>query len=214
MNKLGIIFLLLLASSCVDKSTSEVQKVHIQAQLSQSSRQESDLDTINLDLERSKLFWKGTKMRRSGSHEGEIGIGQGYLLRNKTGLIGGKFEIDMKRITITDIPLSDPIPIKNLTEHLMDSDFFDVDNFPTSAFEITKIKALSPENLEVSGNLSIRGISKNITFLAIHKGNSIHARFLIDRFDWNIAFEGSWADRTVVDREIEFQVELMLENQE
>lgn len=177
MNKLGIIFLLLLASSCVDKSTSEVQKVHIQAQLSQSSEQESDLDTINLDLERSKLFWKGTKMRRSGSHEGEIGISQGYLLRNKTGLIGGKFEIDMKRITITDIPLSDPIPIKNLTEHLMDSDFFDVDNFPTSAFEITKIKTLSNENLEVSGNLSIRGISKNITFLAIHKGNSIHADF-------------------------------------
>ncbi|RIW18389.1 YceI family protein [Algoriphagus lacus] len=212
MNKLGIILLLLLAASCVDKSTSEVQKVHIQAPKSQSSQQESELDTINLDLERSKLFWKGTKMRRTGSHEGEVGINQGFLLRNKTDLIGGKFEIDMKRITITDIPISDPIPIKNLTEHLMDSDFFDVDNFPISTFEITKIKTHSPENLEISGNLSIRGISKNITFMAIHNGNSINARFLIDRFDWNIAYEGYWTDRTLVDREIEFQVELMMES--
>ncbi len=209
MSKIGLLALVLLGSSCVDKSNFEVQLASIQEQ--QSLPEVLEADTLKLDLNQSNLYWKGTKMRGNGSHEGEVSISHGYLLKDKSGLSGGKFEIDMKSINITDIPETDPNPIKNLTEHLMDLDFFDVDNFPVSAFEITKITNHSPENLEVSGNLTIRGITRNITFKAIQKEKSITARFLIDRFDWNIAYEGSWADRTLVDREIEFKVELVLE---
>lgn len=89
---------------------------------------------------------------------------------------------------------------------------FFVDNFPTSEFEITEIKTHSIENLEVSGNLTIRGITKNITFPAVQKGDFIVAQFLLDRFEWNIAYEGSWTDRTLVDRDIQFRIELMLVN--
>ncbi|WP_111668972.1 YceI family protein [Algoriphagus litoralis] len=211
MNKIGMLFLLIMASSCVDKSNSEVQKALVQAQQSQSKIDLLELDTIKLDMERSKLFWKGTKMRGAGSHEGEVKITQGFMLKDKNGFSGGKFEIDMKSISITDIPKTDPIPIKNLTEHLMHSDFFDVDNFPTSEFEINEIKIHLSENLEVSGNLTIRAITKNITFSAIQRGNTISAQFLIDRFDWIIAYEGSWADRTLVDRDIEFRIALVLD---
>lgn len=211
MNKLRILVLLLLASSCVEKSNSEVQKALIQKQQSLSYIGVLTVDTLKLDLGQSKLYWKGTKMRGAGSHEGEVRINKGYLLRDKTGLTGGKFEIDMKSISITDIPITDPIPIKNLTDHLMQTDFFDADNFHFSEFEITEINGHYTENLEISGNLTIRGITKNISFLAIQRGNSISTRFLIDRFDWNIAYEGSWADRTLVDRNIEFQIELVLD---
>lgn len=212
MIKIGILILLLLASSCVEKSNSDVQMALSQKQQSQSYIDVLAVDTLKIDLGRSKLFWKGTKMRGAGSHEGEVSINKGYLLRDKTGLTGGKFEIDMKSISITDIPITDPIPIKNLTEHLMHADFFDVDTFSTSEFEIIEINRHSAENLDISGNLTIRGISKNITFLAIQKGNIISTQFLIDRFDWNIAYEGSWADRTLVDRNIEFRIELVLLN--
>lgn len=202
--------LLLSASSCVDKSSSEVQKALAQTQRTQAKTDDQDVDTLQIDLDRSKLYWKGTKMRGIGSHEGEVRISQGFLLRDINGFSGGKFEIDMKSISISDIPITDPIPIKNLTEHLMHADFFDVDNFPISEFEITEIKTQSPENLEVGGNLTIRGITKNIKFSAIRQGATLSTRFLIDRFDWNIAYEGSWADRTLVDREIEFRVKLVL----
>lgn len=205
-----MLILLLLASCCVDKSNSEVQKALVQTQQAPAKTSDQDVDTLKIDLNRSRLYWKGTKMRGAGSHEGEVRIGQGFLLRDRNGLSGGKFEIDMKSISITDIPETDPIPIKNLTEHLLHADFFDVDNFPNSGFEITKITIHSPENLEVSGNLTIRGITKNSTFSAIHHDNTFSTRFLIDRFDWNIAYKGSWADRTLVDREIEFQVKLVL----
>lgn len=213
MNKTGIVVLLLLASSCVEKSNSEIQKVITQKQQSQSKIGVLEVDTLKLDLERSKLFWKGTKMRGAGSHEGEVRISQGFMLNDKNGLSGGKFEIDMTSISISDIPKTDPIPIKNLTEHLMHADFFDVDNFPISEFEITEINIHSPDNLEVSGNLIILGITKNVTFSAIQNGNTISTQFLIDRFDWNIAYEGSWADRTLVDRNIEFRIELVLLNE-
>ena len=210
MNKIGLLLLLILASTCVDKSNSEVQKALVHSQQTPAKPTGKEIDTLKLDLEQSKLLWKGTKMRGMGGHEGEVSINRGFLLRDKAGLIGGKFEIDMTRITITDIPLTDPIPIKNLTEHLMDSDFFDVDKFPTSSFEISGISTQSSEIMEVSGKLTIRGIANNITFSAIQNGNSITTRFLIDRFDWNIAFEGSWSDRTLVDREIEFRIMLVL----
>jgi len=211
MNKIGLLVLLLMASSCVEKSNSEVQMALSQKQQSQRYIDVLAVDTVILDLGRSKLFWKGTKMRGAGSHEGELRISQGFMLRDKNGLSGGKFEIDMNSISITDIPITDPIPIKNLTEHLMHADFFDVDNFPFSKFEITEIKIHYTENLDVSGNLTIRGITKNITFSAVQKGDSISTRFLIDRFDWEIAYEGSWVDRTLVDRNIEFQIELVLD---
>lgn len=210
MNRIGILVLILLASSCVDKSSSEVQKALVQSQQTPVKTTGNEVDILQINLDRSKLYWKGTKMRGAGSHEGEIRISEGYMLRDKNGLSGGKFEIDMKSISITDIPMTDPIPIKNLTEHLMHADFFDVDNFPISAFEITGITKQSPENLKIYGNLTIRGITKNIAFSAIQQSNTISARFLIDRFDWNIAYTGSWADRTLVDWEIEFRVKLAL----
>ena len=213
MNNIGILVLFLIAASCVTKSNSEVQRALIQEQQDQNQIGVLVVDTLKLDLERSKLFWKGTKMRGAGSHEGEVRISNGFLLGEKNELSGGKFDIDMKSISITDIPKSDPVPIKNLTEHLMHADFFDVDNFPFSEFEITEINRNSTENLDVSGNLTIRGIRKNITFSAIQRGKTISARFLIDRFVWNIAYEGSWTDRTLVDRNVEFRIELVLEDE-
>lgn len=194
----------------MEKPKSGIQKalIHTKQGLSQIAFKE--LDTLKLDLERSKLYWKGTKMRGTGKHEGEVRIDEGFLMRDKAGLAGGKFELDMKSISITDIPKTDPIPIKNLTEHLMHKDFFDVDNFPTAEFEITGIERQYSENLEISGDLTIRGITKNITFSAVQKGNSISSRFLLDRFDWDIAYQGSWVDRTLVDRDIEFRTELVL----
>ncbi len=210
MNKGGIIWLLPLAFGSVEKPNSEIQKARMQEVKSLSPFSFNELDTLKLDLGKSKLYWKGTKMRRAGKHEGEVLIRHGFLLSDEKRLAGGKFEMDMNSISITDIPETDPIPIKNLTEHLMHEDFFDVDNFPTAEFEITGIEVQPSENLEISGDLTIRGITKNITFSAVQKGNSISTRFLLDRFDWNIAYEGSWADRTLVDRDIEFQIKLVL----
>jgi len=49
-------------------------------------------------------------------------------------------------------------------EHLRSADFFDVANYPTITFRSTRIVAVGPEQFKLSGNLIIRGVSKEITF--------------------------------------------------
>jgi polyisoprenoid-binding protein YceI len=49
-------------------------------------------------------------------------------------------------------------------EHLRSADFFDVANHPAIAFRSTRIAAAGPGHFQLTGNLTIRGVSKEITF--------------------------------------------------
>ena len=98
--------------------------------------------------------------------------------------------------------------IKNLTDHLKGVDFFAVAHFPTATFEITTIKKKIPDSLKVSGNLTIKGITKTITFDALYTDAIFSTTFIIDRFQWNIAYEGSLIDKTLVDKDIELTIRL------
>jgi polyisoprenoid-binding protein YceI len=47
-------------------------------------------------------------------------------------------------------------------KHLRSADFFDVANHPTMTFVSTKVEPAGPEKLKVTGNLTIRGITKPV----------------------------------------------------
>jgi polyisoprenoid-binding protein YceI len=49
-------------------------------------------------------------------------------------------------------------------EHLKSADFFDVENHPTLSFAGTAFKKIDDENYELTGNLNIKGISKEVKF--------------------------------------------------
>ncbi|SFA76718.1 YceI family protein [Algoriphagus aquimarinus] len=121
-----------------------------------------EADSIEIDLNESKIYWKGTKMMGLGKHEGEMEIRSGYLLKTNGQLTGGEIIVDMKSIKVTDIPASDPIPIRNLTNHLKSADFFDVDTYPFSTFRIVQIKRNEHGELLISGELTIKGITNSI----------------------------------------------------
>ncbi|MBN7809853.1 YceI family protein [Algoriphagus sp. H41] len=204
-----MLFALLLAVACREKQPDfapQTEPIHSPILLANGVT-----DTLGIDLAQSKIFWKGTKMRGLGKHEGEVPIKKGFILENQGRWLGGYFEIDMEKIQVTDIPESDPIPRRNLTNHLKNEDFFDVDKYPVSKFTLLEINRVSPTKLLLRGNLEIKGITKEISFEGSQHRDQVLAKFSIDRFDWDIAFEGSWADRTLVDRDIEFQVDLLLQ---
>ena len=48
-------------------------------------------------------------------------------------------------------------------EHLRSPDFLSVKQFPTITFKSTQIKAVDPHTLEVTGDLTIHGVSKPVT---------------------------------------------------
>ncbi|MEQ8472337.1 MAG: YceI family protein [Marinoscillum sp.] len=168
-------------------------------------------DTVLIDLTASILHWKGTKMSGAGKHEGEIMLQDGYLLQSKNELVGGAFEIDMNSITVNDIPIHEPVPRKRLTNHLKSDDFFDVETYPTATFQILDLATLAYDSLEVNGLLTMKDITIPITFSAIRVRNTFTAHVMIDRFQWNIAYEGNWLDRTFVDPEFELRIKLIAE---
>ncbi len=181
----------------------------------------TDTVKVPINTDRSLIIWKGTEMWESGKHEGTVNLGEGYLLLKNGQIAGGHFVADMNSIAITDIPESDPVPRKRLRNHLESEDFFYVEKYPTAAFEITKTEAMSGDSLRVWGNLSIRDVTKSTSFVAWQKsdqrsGLALYTTFKIDRFAWNISYQGSYwkritsiLDNTFVDADIFLSVKLV-----
>jgi polyisoprenoid-binding protein YceI len=48
--------------------------------------------------------------------------------------------------------------------HLKSADFFDVEKFPTLSFKSTRIRRAGDGELEVAGDLTIHGVTRNVVF--------------------------------------------------
>lgn len=140
----------------------------------------------------SMIHWKANKL--VGGHEGTIHLDKGIVKLKGNALAGGNFMFDINSLKCTDIP-ADKEANGKLVGHLMGADFFNSKEFPSAAFEITKV-----EGNAVSGNLTIKGIKKNITFPANVSvtGDMINISsntFTIDRTEWDIKYNsGKFAD--------------------
>lgn len=122
------------------------------------------VDTMN-----SKVEWKGYKVVKSDntSHIGTIKFENGEVTINEEKLESGKFVVALTSLTNTDV--KDTEESAKLNGHLKSADFFDVEKFPTASYEITKVTQ-APEgsdyNTILDGNLTIKGITKPISFNA------------------------------------------------
>jgi polyisoprenoid-binding protein YceI len=65
------------------------------------------------------------------------------------------------------------IPIAGLTsfvpaldEHLKGEDFFDAAKYPTATFRSTRVRALGGDRFEVTGDLSLHGVTRPVVLLA------------------------------------------------
>ena len=149
-------------------------------------------------------------MRGAGKHEGKIALKNGHFIIKNEQIIGGKFLGDMTSIGVTDIPEHESVPIKNLNNHLKSVDFFDAEKFPISKFQITKIEQITKDSVNIRGNFTLKDITKNIMFVASYRNKSFTTKFTFDRFQWNIAYKGNIADKTLVDKDIELKIELIM----
>jgi len=113
----------------------------------------------------------------------------------------GSFKTDGKRLLRADNRIE--IAMKStwsdaekLTGHLMSADFFDVETYPTSVFELLQIsKAEGADAYTLVGKLTLHGVTKQISFPAtVTKGANGHpaldAEFAINRKDYGIVFPG------------------------
>ena len=177
-----------------------------------SEAEETGGSKFNVDTKESFVEWIGTKV--SGYHTGTLQISSGELMVTAGQITSGNFVLNM-----TSIAATGPAKVKQeantkLTGHLHSADFFDVNKFPEATFVITSVKPYSGSAKEhddpreekinkyritnpthtISGNLTIKGIEKNIEFPAqiTISDNSVEAqaKFNIDRKQWDITYAG------------------------
>ena len=56
--------------------------------------------------------------------------------------------------------------------HLRTSDFFEADKYPTITFKSTKVVHIEEQDYKVTGDLTMHGVTKSITFNAEYNGQS------------------------------------------
>jgi polyisoprenoid-binding protein YceI len=107
-------------------------------------------------------------------------------------------------------------------EHLRSADFFDVANHPTLTFRSERVEAQGPENFKLTGDLTIRGVTKQITFevegptapVKDPWGNTragITASAKINRKDFGVAFNAlTETGALVVGEEVKITIEAEL----
>ncbi len=142
-----------------------------------------DVDTKTMTIEKSKVVWKAYKV--TGSHTGDITLKEGSLTFKKGKLIGGNFTIDMTTITNTD---QSGEYKQKLEGHLKSDDFFGVKNYPTATLVFNKVKTLGKNSYTVTGDLTIKDITKAINFEISIYGNKATASLKVDRAKYNVRY--------------------------
>ncbi len=111
----------------------------------------------------SQVRWEASKV--TGTHWGYVPLKNANLEVNKGKITGGSFDMDMVNLTVEDLKEE---PSKgNLTKHLKSDDFFSVEKFNMATFKITEAKTSNGKDYNISGTLTIKGISQPISFPAI-----------------------------------------------
>jgi polyisoprenoid-binding protein YceI len=213
-NKLSLLYLILIIapvfSSCRGPKARE-NETHVLANSATLSRVTNEKYAI--DKKESVITYKGSMLLASkGSHTGYVYLSNGELIIDSGQLVGGTVEIDMN--TIADI---DHGSENDLVRHLKSPDFFDVEKFPVSVFAITMVVPVTRETINVTGNLSIKGITHAVTFpVTIEvKDGIVHAngKVTIDRTRWDVRYNSgkffsNLADEVISD-EIEFDMKIV-----
>lgn len=173
--------------------------------------------TYTVNAEQSTLIWNAKKV--GGEHTGTVKLAKGELTIDGSKLTGGSFVTDMTTIKNTDI--TNEGMNGRLTGHLKSEDFFSTEKNPTSTFKITKVApiagaAAGAPNYTVTGDLTIKGITKSVTFPATVKvsGNSAEAvaKVEVNRIDYDIKYRaaiiGTAADK-IIDDKFTFDIKLV-----
>lgn len=142
----------------------------------------------------SKIEFVGSKV--TGKHDGSFGDFSGQIN------YAGTPENSTVNITIKTDSITTDTP--DLTKHLKTPDFFDVAKFPEASFVSTAIKPGGENGAShtVTGNLTMHGVTKAITFPATinvtPEAATVESSFSLNRKDFGINYAGA-ADNLIRD---------------
>lgn len=180
----AVLFLTLAVVSCKKaKNETEAKEAEEVKEVAQTAV------NYKVDAENSVINWKGFKP--TGTHNGTLKLSEGSVAVENGTVTGGNFMIDMNSIVVLDI--KDEKSNADLVGHLKGEDFFDTAKNGFGAFAITGVETKDGKTM-VKGNLTLKGIKKNIEFPATvaMDGDAMTistAPFSINRTDWGIKYK-------------------------
>jgi polyisoprenoid-binding protein YceI len=152
----------------------------------------------------SMLDWRASHLAGAQPRFGKIYLESAKVLVEKNLVVNATVVMNMNSFTVENFPEGDE-NIEKLRGHLMSADFFDVENNPTSKFEVTKVENTTGDYSSiVTGNLTIMGVTKSINFKAnisiSDEMVSIKSEdFAINRADWNLTYNAEGTEGVPVD---------------
>lgn len=169
---------------------------------------------FNVDAAASTFKWHATKV--TGQHYGVAKFSKGTISVEGKALKGADITVDMNTIDATD--LTGEYHDK-LVGHLKGDDFFAVDKFGAAVIKVKSVTAIKPSktsanNYNIVADLTIKGITQEITFPALvvisDKQVVVNADFMVNRAKFDIRYGSSsffsdLGDRAIAD---EFNVKV------
>ena len=116
--------------------------------------------------------------------------------------VSGTLEFDPAKPANSSISLELPLSslstgVQGLDDHMKSADFFDAEKFPTASFKSTKVSVKDATHFDLTGDLTIKGVTKPATFSVTvnHTGENprrktpmagFEATATIKRADWGV----------------------------
>ena len=141
-------------------------------------------ESLNCDVAASSIGFVGAKI--TGDHKGSFKQFSGKATVSGGKAVSAEFTVQTASVEAD---------AEKLTGHLKSPDFFDVAKFPTATFKSSEIKEGGEGGTHtVTGNLTLHGVTKKISFPATIKAEggsaTAKAEFKINRKDFGIVYPG------------------------
>jgi polyisoprenoid-binding protein YceI len=189
--RLTILSLLLLFAVACHNPAADTSRAVTAAPAAPASPQTASGQKYLITPQNSKVEFIGSKV--TGSHNGSFQRFNGEIDHIGDDPTKGHVRID---IDMSSVNTEDP----KLTNHLKTPDFFDVAKFPQAQFVSTAIKAGGDRGAShtVTGNLTLHGITKSVTFPATITVTpdtaTVDSSFAVNRKDFGIVYAGAADD--------------------
>ena len=174
---------------------------------------------FTVDTSSSRIRFVGNGVGKN--HPGIFRLSSGTVAVAGNQITGGNFVINIRSM---ELEQKGGMFDEKLRPHLMSGDFFDADKFGTARFEITNVQPyqksgsdtsiIEGANFTVSGNLTLKNSTKNVSFPARIDldENTLKAKadFDINRTEWQMNYGN---DKTLGDKFISETVNIELDLQ-
>lgn len=212
----AVVISALTLTSCNNTNTQQKAETTTQAEQMQTEAEKVQKEEAKFAYtvaSTSVIEWVGTKP--TGKHNGTVNVTEGGVNTENQSITNGKFIIDMNTITVLDLAAGDGKEdleghLKGTGKEEAEDHFFNVKKFPTATFEFKSF-----DGTNVVGDLTIKGITKEVSFPATvtvtdTEVNIESKAFKINRVDFGVNYASKSVFGDLKDKFINDEMELVV----